>query len=99
MTVYVLAEISIHDRARYETYVSGFMDVLTRYSGRLLAADERPLLIEGGWQHEKVILLEFDDGTAAQAWMQSPEYQAIAADRVASSAGMVLLVRGVGRNR
>jgi hypothetical protein len=48
-TVYVIAQISIHDRPRYERYVAGFMPVLKRYGGQLLAADEQPELVEGQW--------------------------------------------------
>jgi uncharacterized protein (DUF1330 family) len=42
MTVYALAQISIHDRARYDRYVDRFMEVFQKFEGRLLAADEAP---------------------------------------------------------
>ena len=37
-----MAQISIHDRGRYDRYVSQFMPVLSPFDGRLLAADEAP---------------------------------------------------------
>jgi uncharacterized protein (DUF1330 family) len=96
MTAYVVAQISIHDRDRYDRYVAGFMPVLQRHGGRLLAADEAPQVMEGAWDRQKVILLAFPDAAAAAAWAGSPDYQAIAADRLASTEGVVLLAQGIG---
>ncbi len=95
MTVYVLAQLSIHDRARYDRYAAGFMAVLDRYGGRLLAADERPEVVEGAFDREKVVLIEFPDRDSAYRWSTSPEYREIAVDRVASTEAVVLMVRGV----
>ena len=40
--VYVIAQLSIHDRERYDRYTAGFMDVLRQFQGRLLVSDEAP---------------------------------------------------------
>ncbi|MBQ1070126.1 DUF1330 domain-containing protein, partial [Micromonospora sp. D75] len=51
MTVYALAQLTIHDRARYDRYAAAFPPVLARYGGRLLAADTSPRVVEGEWPH------------------------------------------------
>lgn len=96
MTAYVVAQISIHDRARYDRYVAGFMPVLQRHGGRLLVADEGPEVLEGAWARDKLIILAFPDKAAARAWAASPDYQAIAVDRLAATDGVVLLAEGPG---
>ena len=53
------AQISITNRSRYDKYQSRFMEVLGRFRGRLLAADENPKVEEGSWEYQKVILLSF----------------------------------------
>lgn len=95
MTAYVVAQISIHDRAGYDRYVAGFMPVLQQYGGRLLAADEAPQALEGAWDRRKLILIAFADQDAARRWAGSPEYQAISKDRLASTDGVALLVQGI----
>lgn len=97
MTVYVVAQIRIHDRERYDAYAAAFMPVLIQYGGRLLAADEAPAVLEGEWTGEKLNIISFDNETAAHRWMESEEYRAIAVDRLAASEGVVLLVHGFGR--
>ncbi len=44
MAVYAIAQLSIHDRERYQKYVTGFMPILVKYGGRLPAADANPEL-------------------------------------------------------
>jgi uncharacterized protein (DUF1330 family) len=95
MTVYALAQLSIHDRMLYGRYQSRFMNVLRKYHGRLLAADESPRVIEGAWEREKVVLLAFTDEAAYRAFAESDDYQQIARDRKAGADTVVLLVRGI----
>jgi hypothetical protein len=59
--VYAIAQLTITDRAAYGRYVERFMGVMKRFRGRVLASDERPQVIEGTWDREKVVVLEFPD--------------------------------------
>ena len=95
MTTYVLAQLTIHDRVRYDRYAAQFAKVLRGFEGRLLAADESPEVWEGSWPHEKVVLIEFKDAGEAARWAASPEYRAIAVDREASTVAIVLSIRGL----
>jgi uncharacterized protein (DUF1330 family) len=95
MSVYVIAQISIHDRAAYDRYQARFLDVFKKYRGELLAADERAQVVEGAWSGAKVILMRFPDQEAFEEWAFSDEYREIAKDRHAGSKGVVLLAKGL----
>ncbi|WP_412736581.1 DUF1330 domain-containing protein [Krasilnikovia sp. MM14-A1259] len=94
MTVYAIAQLSIHDRDGYGRYVAAFMPVLQQYGGRLLVADEQPEIVEGQWDGDKVVVVAFPDRDALIAWANSAEYQQISKDRHAATNGVVLAVRG-----
>ncbi len=94
MTVYALAQLSIKDRAAYDRYQPRFMDVFRRFNGRLLAADERPSVLEGAWNRDKVVLMSFPDEASFREWHQSAAYQEIAKDRKAGADAIVLLIAG-----
>lgn len=94
--VYAIAQLIITDRMVYDRYQAKFMGVLNLYQGRLLAADENPVIVEGEWERDKVVVLAFPDEQAFQDWADSPEYLEIAKDRKAGSEAVVLLVRGIG---
>lgn len=93
---FVIAQLSIHDRARYDRYAAAFFPTLQPFGGRLLAADEAPQVLEGDWRGDKVVVIAFPDRKAAIDWAASPAYRAIAVDRLAGSEAVVLLVQGFG---
>ena len=95
MTVYAVAQLRFTDRAAYDRYQARFMEVFTRFAGRLLAADEAPQVVEGGWDREKLVLMSFPDADAFRAWAESPAYQEISRDRRAGADAVVLLARGL----
>ena len=95
MTVYAIAQLKFTDRAAYDRYQARFMEVFRRHPGTLLAADERPAVIEGEWDREKVVLMSFPNEAAFRGWAQSPEYQDISKDRLAGADTLVLLVEGL----
>jgi uncharacterized protein (DUF1330 family) len=93
MSVYVIAQISITDRAIYNKYQARFLEVFAKFKGQLLAADENPQVVEGVWNREKVVMMKFPDQESFEAWAFSPEYQEIVKDRYAGSEATVLLVK------
>lgn len=96
MSVYAIAQLKITDRVTYDRYQAKFIGVMKRFQGRVLAADEKPQVIEGEWKRDKVVLLSFPDEAAFHEWADSPEYQEISKDRKAGSDAVVLLVKGIG---
>ena len=94
MTVYVIVQLKMTDRAAYDRYQARFFDVFRKFSGRLLSADEHPLVLEGTWDRDKLVLMSFPDEAAYRAWADSPEYQEISKDRKAGAQAVVLLAKG-----
>lgn len=51
-------------------------------------------MLEGPFERDKVVVLEFTDHAAAMEFQESPEYAEIAVDRKAGADAVVLIVRG-----
>lgn len=95
MSVILVAQITIHDRARYGEYEAGFLDIFARHAGTLRAADEAPEIIEGEWPCTRTVLIEFSDREAAMAWYESEEYQRLAEHRKAASVGNIAMIKAL----
>jgi uncharacterized protein (DUF1330 family) len=95
VTVYAIAQLRFTDRDAYDRYQAAFMEIFRRYSGRLLAADEAPHVVEGRWDRDKVVLMAFPDETSFREWAESADYQRISEDRRAGADTVVLLVQGL----
>ncbi|HAQ84223.1 MAG: hypothetical protein CFE30_25395 [Bradyrhizobium sp. PARBB1] len=94
VTVYVIVQLKMTDRAAYDRYQARFFDVFRKFNGRLLSADEHPAVLEGNWDRDKLVLMSFPDEAAFRAWSESPEYVEISRDRKAGAQGIVLLAKG-----
>lgn len=95
MSAFIVARVTIRDRAAYDRYASRFLPVLRRYDGRLLVSDEAPETIEGDEDGRKLVVLSFEDREAALTWANSPEYREIAKDRIAGADVVSVLAKGV----
>jgi len=64
MTVYVIVQLKMKDRAAYDRYQARFFDVFRKFSGRLLSADDNPTILEGAWDRDRLVLMSFPDEAA-----------------------------------
>jgi uncharacterized protein (DUF1330 family) len=94
MTVYVIAQLAFIRREKYDQYQARFWDVFKLFKGQLVAADEHPKVLEGDWNHDKLVMMSFPDERDAREFLESAEYQAIAQDRKAGAKAVVVMVRG-----
>jgi uncharacterized protein (DUF1330 family) len=97
MTVYIINNMTIHNRDEYKTYVRGFMPVFQKYGGTVLAVQDAPVPLEGSWPYDRTVLLSFATREAAERWAQSPEYQEIAKHRKAGTVSNVVVLDGFSR--
>lgn len=95
MTVYILAQLAITDRAAYDRYQSLFMDAFRPFGGTVLAVDDKVQTIEGDWPYTRLVLASFPDEASFRAWWDSPAYRAIVEHRWAGSNGVIVLAKGL----
>jgi uncharacterized protein (DUF1330 family) len=74
MPAYVIVETDIQDPEQYRRYQAAVPASLTAHGGRFIARGGELAVLEGDWQPERLVALEFDDLEAARRWYHSPEY-------------------------
>jgi uncharacterized protein (DUF1330 family) len=95
MSAYVVAQLRFTDVLCYRRYQARFADVFATSGGRLLVADEAPVVLEGKWTMDKLVIMQFVTPEAARNFLQSPAYQSISQDRKAGAKTIALLARGL----
>jgi uncharacterized protein (DUF1330 family) len=94
MAAYVIVDISVTDPATYETYRAAAQAAIGRYGGRYIVRGGASESLEGDWNPQRLVVLEFDDAEAARRWWSSPEYEAAKILRRRSSTSNFVLVEG-----
>ncbi|MFT4826611.1 MAG: hypothetical protein ACI9J0_004558 [Cryomorphaceae bacterium] len=95
MTVYMVSQLTIHDRSQYDKYESGFAEVFKKYDGKMLSVDEQPMVLAGDWQATRSVIIEFPSKKSALTWLMSDEYQALSKYREAGSVANSILVKAL----
>jgi uncharacterized protein (DUF1330 family) len=94
MPAYVIVDIEIKDPVRYEEYRRIAPPSIAAYGGRYLVRGGAVGILEGAWQPQRLIVLEFATLEQARAWWASPEYAPAKALRQASAHTDMVVVGG-----
>jgi uncharacterized protein (DUF1330 family) len=79
---YLVVEHVITDTERFDEYRAKVSPMIAAYGGRYLTKGATHRLPEGGhWRPERMVVIEFPDMQALEAWYNSPEYQPLIALR------------------
>ena len=75
MRAYVITDITVNNPERYEDYKKLAPPAIQTYSGKYLARGGRSEKLEGNWDPDRIVILEFENVETAKKWLDSPEYR------------------------
>jgi len=97
MPAYLIAEHIITDPAKFEEYRTKVGPMMAKHGARYLTKGGSHRLPEGGhWKPERVVIIEFPDMDAINAWYSSDEYKPLMALRkqCTSDQDMLIMLEG-----
>ncbi len=95
MAAYVLVDIAVKDPEAYERYKQLAPASIAAYGGKYLVRGGAKEVLEGPWDLNRFVILEFESVERAKAWWASPEYAPAKAMRFAAADSKMVLVDGV----
>jgi uncharacterized protein (DUF1330 family) len=95
MSAYIVTEIEVMDKERYEDYKKMVAPTLGAYRGKFLVRGGAAETLEGDWSPKRIVVLEFPSVDKAKQWWASPEYAEPKALRQATAHTQMIVVEGV----
>ena len=95
MSAYVIADIEVQDAAAYDTYRRGVEATVAKFGGRFLVRGGAVKAVEGAWCPKRLVVLEFPDMAALDAWYASPDYKPLLDIRLGASTGRLIAAEGI----
>jgi uncharacterized protein (DUF1330 family) len=92
---YAIARVRISDEERYADYRAGTLDSLEPYEGRFIVRGGATEVVEGSWDVDRTVVIEFPSIEQARAWYRGEDYQQLASIRREASTADFVLVEGV----
>jgi len=95
MPAYVIVDVAIHNTEDYEAYKKLTPASITAYDGKFVVRGGQTETLEGGWQPERIVVLEFPTIERAKEWWASDAYAEAKAIRHRAAKTKMIVVQGV----
>jgi uncharacterized protein (DUF1330 family) len=95
MPAYLIFDIHVTDPDGYQPYRERAGAIIEAHGGRYLVRGGAHEIVEGDWDVDRIVVVEFPSMEQARAAYDSPEYQEVAPIRQGASRGRAVLVEGV----
>ena len=95
MPAYVVTEIEVIDKDRYEAYKQMVAPSITAYGGKFLVRGGATETLEGSWSPRRLVIVEFASKAQAKAWWGSPQYAEAKALRQATARTQMIVAEGL----
>lgn len=94
MPAYVIVEIEIEDPALYEDYKKLTPASISAYGGKFIVRGAKTQSLEGDWNPQRLVVLEFPSVERATEWWSSPQYTEAKEIRQRAAKTKMLVVQG-----
>ncbi len=75
----------IKDEVVYDAYQQAAEQSIAQYGGKMVFVSSGVEAGDGDWSPMGIVLFEFESSEQARRWYNSPEYQAVVGQRLAST--------------
>jgi uncharacterized protein (DUF1330 family) len=94
MPAYVIVEVEIHDKKEYEEYKSLTPAAIAAFNGKFIVRGGKTLTLEGNWNPERIVVLEFPTVERAKEWWNSELYSRAKVIRQRAAKTKMIIVEG-----
>ena len=94
MSAYVIVEVSIVDHKLYEEYKKLTPAAVAAYDGKFVVRGGETITLEGGWEPERIVVLEFPTAKRAKEWWDSDIYSKAKDIRHRAAKTRMIIVNG-----
>ncbi|MAP04191.1 MAG: D-fructose-6-phosphate amidotransferase [Halieaceae bacterium] len=92
---YFVAQVDVTDPEGYRRYLEAGAGLVDAAGGKkIVVPNTEHELVEGDWDPERLVVIEFPSYEALRGWYFSDEYTAARQHRIRSSKSWVMLVEG-----
>jgi uncharacterized protein (DUF1330 family) len=94
MSAYIIANVSVSDRERYEDYRRLSSLAMHTHGAEVLVRGGKVGVLEGDWEPDRLVVLKFASVAQARAFYDSPEYAKAREARDGAAEMRMIVVEG-----
>ena len=94
MKGYLILDFSIKDFARFKEYIDNIAAFIEKHGGKYIVQGVEAEVMEGNWQPERIVVLEFPSTDKAKTFLADPAAQTLFSIRHDTTQSKLILVEG-----
>ena len=98
MPAYVIVDVKINNHEDYEEYKKLTPASITAYDGKFIVRGGKTETLEGDWDPERIVVLEFPTVERAKEWWTSEMYAPAKQIRQRTASTQMIVVEGLLKN-
>lgn len=95
MAAYIIVDVTINDTEAYEEYKKLTPAAVAAFDGRFVVRGGKTETLEGEWQPQRIVVLEFPTVERAKEWWRSDTYSKAKGIRQRAADTKMIVVEGV----
>jgi uncharacterized protein (DUF1330 family) len=95
MPAYVIAQLTITDPEGFETYRNMVPATIAKYGGKFVVRGGNVETLEGHWDTQRLVIIEFENAERAKQWWASEDYREAKQLRQRTAKTQLIIVEGV----
>jgi uncharacterized protein (DUF1330 family) len=92
MTAFLVLDLTVNDLRDFLPYVDAIPAFIAKHGGRYASRGADPVVLEGDWSPQRLVILEFPSRDHARAFLADPEAQDLFARRHRSTTSRLVMV-------
>ena len=94
MAGYIIVDVKVTDPEAYERYRASVPATLAADGGKFIVRGGRAETLEGDWEPNRIVVVEFESVEKAKAWWSSRDYAGPKQLRQSASVTKMIVVEG-----
>jgi uncharacterized protein (DUF1330 family) len=95
MPAYVIVEVEVQEPLQYEEYKKLTPASIAAYDGKFIVRGGETITMEGDWNPQRIVVLEFPSVERAKEWWSSDAYTKAKLIRQRTAKTRMIIVEGV----
>ena len=94
MKAHLVLDLTVNDFGGFRKYIAEIPTFIAKHSGKYIVQGVQPTTIEGNWNPERMVIIEFPARENAEAFLSDPEIQDLFKVRHATTTSKLVLADG-----
>jgi len=92
MAIHLIIDIRVNDKEKFMEYAKGVQSTVKKFGGQYICKWGKPENLEGEWNVNRIVIIQFETADKAKAWWGSDDYRPLKSLRREAANTRVMLV-------